>query len=101
MKRFKLLYLPILVFFLTMILFGFMMLAMMMQFMIRGIASIQRINEVLNTKPVINSGEVKKGKEVGTVEFKNVSFSYPRSEEGERVLQNISDCSSSAFRPDF
>jgi ATP-binding cassette subfamily B protein len=73
-----------------MIISGFMMLAMMMQFMIRGIASIQRINEVLNTKTVINSGEVKKGKEEGTVEFKNVSFSYPRSEEGERVLQNVS-----------
>ena len=76
--------------YITMIISGFMMLAMMMQFMIRGIASIQRINEVLNTKPVINSGEVKKGKEEGTVEFKNVSFSYPRSEEGERVLQNVS-----------
>lgn len=66
------------------------MLAMMMQFMIRGIASIRRINEVLDTNPVINSGTIKKGLEVGTVEFKNVSFSYPKSEEGERVLQNIS-----------
>ena len=73
-----------------MIINGFMMLAMMLQFMIRGLASVKRINEVLNTNPVITSGSVKEGKEVGTVEFKNVSFSYPKSEEGERVLQNIS-----------
>lgn len=76
--------------YISMIISGFMMLAMMMQFMIRGIASIRRINEVLDTNPVINSGIIKKGLEVGTVEFKNVSFSYPKSEEGERVLQNIS-----------
>lgn len=73
-----------------MIINGFMMLAMMLQFMIRGLASVKRINEVLNTNPVITSGSVKEGKEVGTIEFKNVSFSYPKSEEGERVLQNIS-----------
>ena len=73
-----------------MIINGFMMLAMMLQFMIRGMASIKRLNEVLDTNPVINSGNQTKGLEVGTVEFKNVSFSYPKSEEGERVLQNIS-----------
>lgn len=72
-----------------MIINGFMMLAMMMQFMIRGIASIKRLNEILDTEPVINSSYIKEGLEKGTVEFKNVSFSYPKSEEGERVLQNI------------
>ena len=76
--------------YITMIIAGFMMLSMMMQFMIRGFASVQRLNEVLNTKPVILSGKVKETKEVGTIEFKNVSFSYPKSEEGERVLQNLS-----------
>ena len=76
--------------YITMIISGFMMLSMMMQFMIRGCASVQRLNEVLNTKPVILSGEVKDTKETGTIEFKNVSFSYPKSEEGERVLQNLS-----------
>ena len=76
--------------YITMIISGFMMLSMMMQFMIRGFASVQRLNEVLNTKPVILSGEVKDTKETGTIEFKNVSFSYPKSEEGERVLQNLS-----------
>ena len=75
--------------YIAMIINGFMMLAMMMQFMIRGMASVKRLNEVLDSNPVINSGDVKEGKEVGTIEFKNVSFSYPRSEEGERVLQNI------------
>ena len=76
--------------YITMIISGFMMLAMMMQFMIRGLASVKRLNEILDTEPVINSGSITKVEEVGTVEFKNVSFSYPRSEEGERVLQNIS-----------
>ena len=76
--------------YITMIIAGFMMLSMMMQFMIRGFASVQRLNEVLNTKPVILSGEVKETNEVGSIEFKNVSFSYPKSEEGERVLQNLS-----------
>ena len=76
--------------YITMIISGFMMLAMMMQFMIRGLASVKRLNEILDTEPVINSGSITKVEKVGTVEFKNVSFSYPRSEEGERVLQNIS-----------
>ncbi len=76
--------------YITMIIAGFMMLSMMMQFMIRGFASVQRLNEVLNTKPVILSGSAKESNEKGTIEFKNVSFSYPRSEEGERVLQNLS-----------
>lgn len=76
--------------YITMIISGFMMLAMMLQFMIRGIASIKRINEVLDTDPVINSGSITQGSEKGTVEFKDVSFSYPKSEEGERVLQHIS-----------
>lgn len=76
--------------YITMIISGFIMLAMMMQFMIRGLASVKRLNEILDTEPVINSGSITKVEEVGTVEFKNVSFSYPRSEEGERVLQNIS-----------
>ena len=67
--------------YITMIIAGFMMLSMMMQFMIRGFASVQRLNEVLNTKPVILSGKVKETKEVGTIDFKNVSFSYPKSEE--------------------
>lgn len=76
--------------YITMIISGFIMLAMMMQFMIRGLASVKRLNEILDTEPVINSGSITKVEELGTVEFKNVSFSYPRSEEGERVLQNIS-----------
>lgn len=75
--------------YITMIISGFMMLAMMMQFMIRGIASVKRLNEVLDTKPIINSGLETNGNEIGTIEFKDVSFSYPKSEEGERVLQNI------------
>ena len=73
-----------------MIINGFMMLSMMLQFMIRGLASVKRINEILDTDPIITSSVVKEGKEKGTVEFKNVSFSYPKSEDGERVIQNVS-----------
>ena len=73
-----------------MIISGFMMLSMMLQFMIRGMASVKRINEILDTDPALVSGSVTNGLEKGTVEFRNVSFSYPKSEEGERVLQNIS-----------
>ena len=65
--------------YITMIISGFMMLAMMMQFMIRGIASIQRINEVLNTEPVINSGEVKKGKEEVLAKIENKMPKMPTS----------------------
>ena len=73
-----------------MIISGFMMLSMMLQFMIRGMASIKRLNEILDANPKIISGNVKEGKEQGTIEFKDVSFSYPRSEDGERVLQHLS-----------
>ena len=74
--------------YITMILFGFMMLAMFAQTIVRGSASIKRLNAVLDTNPVVNEGEVSNTEEVGTVEFKDVSFSYPGS-SGENVLTNI------------
>jgi len=74
--------------YITMILFGFMMLAMFAQTIVRGTASIKRLNAVLDTNPVVNEGEVFETEEIGTVEFKDVSFSYPGS-SGENVLTNI------------
>ena len=74
--------------YITMILFGFMMLAMFAQTIVRGTASIKRLNAVLDTNPVVKEGEVLETEETGTVEFKNVSFAYPGS-SGENVLNNI------------
>lgn len=81
--------------YITTILNGFLMLAMFFQSIVRGIASIKRLNMVLDCEPVVIEGNTKELAEeedceplVGTVEFKDVSFSYPNS-SGEIVLDNI------------
>lgn len=68
---------------------AFMMLAMMFMIAPRALVSANRINEVLETKELIEEGHgVGETAETGTVEFRNVSFSYPDS--GENVLSDIS-----------
>ena len=67
---------------------SFMMLSMMFIIYPRASVSAQRILEVLETKTKIKDGKIKEGKEIGTVEFKNVSFKYPDAEE--YMLKNIS-----------
>ena len=68
---------------------SFMMLAMMFMIAPRSLVSANRINEVLDTKELIEEGKgVNKTEETGTVEFKNVSFCYPDGQEN--VLSNIS-----------
>lgn len=59
------------------ILNSMLMLAMLFQTLSRGFASMKRLNEVLSTTPDITciSG-IYDLDEVGTVEFKNVSFGY-------------------------
>ncbi len=77
--------------YITTILNGFLMLAMFFQSIVRGIASIKRLNMVLDCEPVVVEGNNvpnDENGEVGTVEFKDVSFSYPNS-SGEVVLDNI------------
>ena len=74
--------------FITIILNGFMMLAMFFQSIVRGIASIKRLNAVLECEPVVIEGKVTESVETGTVEFKDVSFAYPQS-SGDVVLNNI------------
>ena len=74
--------------YITMILMGFLMLAMFAQTIVRGTASIKRLNAVLDTNPVVTEGMLEEGTEVGTVEFKNVNFVYPGS-SGDNVLNNI------------
>lgn len=86
--------------YITIILNGFMMLAMFFQNIVRGIASIKRLNAVLDCEPVVKEGTIGLDTEIldengepiiletGTVEFKDVTFSYPDS-SGEVVLSNI------------
>ena len=68
---------------------SFMMLAMMFMIAPRALVSANRINEVLETKELIEDGRgVGKTEEKGTVEFKNVYFRYPDGHED--VLSDIS-----------
>lgn len=68
---------------------SFMMLAMMFMIAPRSLVSARRINEVLETKELIEEGKgVGKTVETGTVEFKNVYFRYP--DGNENVLSDIS-----------
>ena len=70
------------------VIMSFLMLAMIFIMYPRAAISADRINEVLSTKSKIKNGKVRKSEEVGTIEFKNVSFKYPDSDES--VLENIS-----------
>ena len=63
------------------VIMSFLMLAFVFMMLPRAQVSAKRINEVLDTKISIRSGNVKNGKEIGTVIFKNVSFKYPDAEE--------------------
>lgn len=71
------------------VIMSFLMLAMIFIMYPRAAVSADRINEVLNTEIKIKDGNKKnKTKEKGIVEFKNVSFKYPDSDE--YLLKNIS-----------
>ena len=71
------------------ILNAFMKLGMMIQFSSRAFASIGRVNELLDYDPAIPDGTYDgKGDESGTVEFQNVSFTYPGTDV--EVLHDIS-----------
>ena len=70
------------------VIMSFLMLAMIFIMYPRASISADRINEVLCTKTKIKNGKVRKSEETGTLEFKNVSFKYPDSDES--VLENIS-----------
>ena len=70
------------------IIMSFLMLAFIFMILPRASVSATRINEVLDEKITIKDGTLEKGKEEGTVEFKNVSFMYPDAEE--ELLTDIS-----------
>ncbi|WP_123040976.1 ABC transporter ATP-binding protein [Cohnella candidum] len=65
------------------IMFSLMMVSMMFVMVPRASASAARINEVLDTAPLINNlpGARDEARNAGTVEFDNVSFSYPGAEQ--------------------
>ena len=71
------------------VIMSFLMLAMIFMILPRAQVSANRINEVLDTKESIKEGSFDgRTEEVGTVEFKNVSFRYPDADE--YLLRNIS-----------
>lgn len=75
--------------YITQILMSVMMVGMMFQQVSRSAASMKRVNEVLSTNPVISDGNKSADSDnSGTVEFRNVSFSYPGS-SGKPVLSGI------------
>lgn len=75
--------------YITQILMSVMMVGMMFQQVSRSAASMKRVNEVLSTNPVISDGHKSADSDnSGTVEFRNVGFSYPGS-SGKPVLSGI------------
>ena len=71
------------------VIMSFLMLAMIFMMWPRAQISARRINEVLDCQVSIEDGHDDiKPAEVGTVEFKNVSFKYPDADE--YLLRNIS-----------
>ncbi len=72
-----------------MIMFAIIMGGMISMFASRGMVSIGRINEVLNTKPAMTFDENAKDESLkGSVRFDHVSFNYPNDEEP--TLKDIS-----------
>ena len=72
------------------VIFSFLLLAFVFMMMPRAQVSANRINEVMETEIKIKEGTVNENKtnEVGTVEFRNVSFKYPDADE--YLLKDIS-----------
>ena len=71
------------------VIMAFLMLAMIFIMYPRAAVSAERINEVIETESNIKDGNIAKENKIkGEVEFKNVSFKYPDSEE--YMIKNIS-----------
>lgn len=75
--------------YIMMIMSSLLMIGMTFANMARAVASGKRINEVLETPDIICDGnlDVTTLKETGTIEFKNVDFTYPNASAS--VLENI------------
>lgn len=70
------------------VIISFLLLAVIFMMLPRAQVSAGRINEVLDLDEDIKDGKGVKKKDVGTVEFKNVSFKYSDAED--YLLENIS-----------
>ncbi len=70
------------------VLISFLMLSVLFIMVPRAFVSGNRIYKVLKTKNKILNGTITSSQEKGTIEFKNVSFKYPDSDD--YVLKNIS-----------
>ena len=70
------------------VIISFLMLSVLFIMVPRGFVSGNRIYEVLKAENKIINGTVTTSEEEGTIEFKNVSFKYPDSDD--YVLKNIS-----------
>lgn len=72
------------------VIMSFLMLAMIFMILPRASVSAKRINEVLDEELSLKDGTLdgNEALEVGTVEFKNVSFKYP--DASEYVIKDIS-----------
>ena len=71
------------------VIISFLMLTMIFMILPRARVSAKRIDEVLKEEASIKDGKYSgKGKETGTIEFKNVSFKYPDADE--YLLKDIS-----------
>ncbi|MBQ9832368.1 MAG: ABC transporter ATP-binding protein, partial [Clostridia bacterium] len=69
----------------THVVISFMMMVMIFMMLPPALISAERINAVLDRKPNVKEGSVNEGREVGTVEFKNVTFRYPDAGEDELI----------------
>jgi len=72
----------------TYVVMSFMMLIMVFMMLPAAQVSAERINEVLDKKATVIEGRTVSSNEIGTIEFKDVSFTYP--EAGEEALSDIS-----------
>ena len=71
------------------VIMSFIMIVMVIIIAPRALEAAKRISEVLSTQPKVVSGTVTdSGDKTGTVEFKNVSFTYPGGSGS--VLSNVS-----------
>lgn len=63
--------------YMTQILIAMLMLAMVLQLFLRGMASYARLREILATRPAVRSGPGARPAVPGAVALEHVSFSYP------------------------
>lgn len=70
------------------VIMSFMFITLLFVMIPRGIVSLRRVNEILDTDVSIKNGTIDKSERLGTIEFRNVTFKYPDADEA--VLEDIS-----------